>query len=125
MAREEKEREEVRTREIKLEELQEKCIKNGWNYEDKKTLFIKSEEAKKKAEREKELNKEKKAKAKESVKKAKLKAKYDMLPDEKKKAIKEKEMKKQKNLEAFWAKEKKEGEEYRNLVKTKLEMKDI
>ena len=34
-------------------------------------------------------------------------------------------MKKQKNLEAFWAKEKKEGEEYRNLVKTKLEMKDI
>ncbi|MGN0841267.1 MAG: MFS transporter, partial [Candidatus Ornithospirochaeta sp.] len=125
VAREEKEREEVRTREIKLEELQEKCIKNGWNYEDKKTLFIRSEEAKKKAEREKELNKEKKAKAKESVKKAKLKAKYDMLPDEKKKAIKEKEMKKQKNLEAFWAKEKKEGEEYRNLVKTKLEMKDI
>ena len=62
MAREEKEREEVRTREIILEELQEKCIKNGWNYEDKKTLFIKSEEAKKKAEREKELNKEKKAK---------------------------------------------------------------
>ena len=66
-----------------------------------------------------------KSRAKESVKKAKLKAKYDMLPDEKKKAIKEKEMKKQKNLEAFWAKEKKEGEEYRNLVKTKLEMKDI
>ena len=73
----------------------------------------------------KQLNNEKKAKAKEGVKKAKARAKYDLLPAEKKKAIKEKEIKKQKDLETFWAKEKKEGDAYRNLVKAKLEMKDI
>ena len=125
VAREESEKEEIRTREIKLEELKDKCDKNGWNYEEKKAEFIKSEDGKKKAEREKQLNNEKKAKAKESVKKAKARAKYDLLPAEKKKAIKEKEIKKQKDLDTFWAKEKKEGDAYRNLVKAKLEMKDI
>ena len=125
VAREESEKEEIRLREIKLEELKDKCDKNGWNYEEKKAEFIKSEDGKKKAEREKQLNNEKKAKAKESVKKAKARAKYDLLPAEKKKAIKEKEIKKQKDLETFWAIEKKEGDAYRNLVKAKLEMKDI
>ena len=48
VAREESEKEEIRTREIKLEELKDKCDKNGWNYEEKKAEFIKSEEALKK-----------------------------------------------------------------------------
>lgn len=111
-AQRENERQEQESRRIYLSELREKCIANGWDYEEKSAEYIRrADEAKEKAAQ-KRIAAEQKAELKAKRAEARKAARFAALSPERQAAVRAKEAKRNAAADAMWQKEKAQGVEY-------------
>lgn len=111
-AQRENERQEQESRRIYLSELREKCIANGWDYEEKSAEYIRrADEAKEKAAQ-KRIAAEQKAELKAKRAEARKAARFAALSPERQAAVRAKEAKRNAAADAMWQKEKAYGVEY-------------
>lgn len=111
-AQRENERQEQESRRIYLSELREKCIANGWDYEEKSAKYIRrADEAKEKAAQ-KRIAAEQKAELKAKRAEARKAARFAALSPERQAAVRAKEAKRNAAADAMWQKEKAYGVEY-------------
>lgn len=119
-AQRENERQEQESRKIYLSELREKCIANGWDYEEKSAEYIRrADEAKEKAAQ-KRIAAEQKAELKAKRAEARKAARFAALSPEKQAAVRAKEAKRNAAADAMWQKEKAHGVEYRIRIQKQI-----
>ena len=119
-AQRENERQEQESRRIYLSELREKCIANGWDYEEKSAEYIRrADEAKEKAAQ-KRIAAEQKAELKAKRAEAKKTARFAALSPEKQAAVRAKEARRNAAADAMWQKEKTYGVEYRIRIQKQI-----
>lgn len=119
-AQRENERQEQESRRIYLSELREKCIANGWDYEEKSAEYIRrADEAKEKAAQ-KRIAAEQKAELKAKRAEARKAARFAALSPEKQAAVRAKEAKRNAAADAMWQKEKAYGVEYRIRIQKQI-----
>ena len=99
-----------------LAELKAKCIKNGWDYEQKAAEYCAKASAIRAKAEEKRLASEKKAEAQAEKRAAKL----EKLSPEKLAARKEREAKKAASIDRLWAREEVAGRAYREKIQKQL-----
>ncbi len=103
-----------------LAELKAKCIKNGWDYEQKAAEYCAKASAIRAKAEEKRLASEKKAEARERTQAEKRAAKLEKLSPEKLAARKEREAKKAASIDRLWAREEVAGRAYREKIQKQL-----
>lgn len=119
-AQRENERQEQESRRIYLSELREKCIANGWDYEEKSAEYIRrADEAKEKAAQ-KRIAAEQKAELKAKRAEARKAARFAALSPEKQAAVRAKEARRNAAADAMWQKEKAYGVEYRIRIQKQI-----
>lgn len=119
-AQRENERQEQESRRIYLSELREKCIANGWDYEEKSAEYIRrADEAKEKAAQ-KRIAAEQKAELKAKRAEARKAARFAALSPEKHAAVRAKEARRNAAADAMWQKEKAYGVEYRIRIQKQI-----
>lgn len=119
-AQRENERQEQESRRIYLSELREKCIANGWDYEEKSAEYIRrADEAKEKAAQ-KRIAAEQKAELKAKRAEARKAARFAALSPERQAAVRAKEAKRNAAADAMWQKEKAQGVEYRIRIQKQI-----
>lgn len=119
-AQRENERQEQESRRIYLSELREKCIANGWDYEEKSAEYIRrADEAKEKAAQ-KRIAAEQKAELKARRAEARKAARFAALSPERQAAVRAKEAKRNAAADAMWQKEKAQGVEYRIRIQKQI-----
>lgn len=119
-AQRENERQEQESRRIYLSELREKCIANGWDYEEKSAKYIRrADEAKEKAAQ-KRIAAEQKAELKARRAEARKAARFAALSPERQAAVRAKEAKRNAAADAMWQKEKAQGVEYRIRIQKQI-----
>ncbi len=119
-AQRENERQEQESRRIYLSELREKCIANGWDYEEKSAEYIRrADEAKEKAAQKRSAA-EQKAELKARRAEARKAARFAALSPERQAAVRAKEAKRNAAADAMWQKEKAQGVEYRIRIQKQI-----
>ena len=106
-----------------LASLKEKCIKKGWDYEEKKAEHQKKLEEEKNRREAKKAKEEAKKEAASKKASAKREAKLASMSEEQKKASLEKEKKRREKEEEAWAKEFAYGAAYRKSIAASLQSK--
>lgn len=116
----EQEKEEAESKAAYLAELQEKCRRNGWDYNRKAVEYQEKYNAAKAKAAEKQKAAAVKAEAKAQKQQAKQQAKLDRQSPEKRAAMDARTAKKQAAVDALWEKEQKAGAVCRKKVQAEL-----
>ena len=119
-AQRENERQEQESRRIYLSELREKCIANGWDYEEKSAEYIRRADKAKEKAAQKRIAAEQKAELKAKRAEARKAARFAALSPERQAAVRAKEAKRNAAADAMWQKEKAQGVEYRIRIQKQI-----